>query len=519
MSKPYHLVGILVAGLLLQADCNAQSTAPAIFITNNVGDSITSMNVNSDGSLSYVGTYASGEGPQAISLSPDGRFLAVGHGTISSVSEQLRIFQVNSDSSLTHVFTNLVPDSPLDVLWLDNQHLAVTETSLSNPNNVRTFAFDRSANTFTPVDVDGSGSFNTALERSNNGEFLFANSSLGTSAIYSFSVTGGMLHQADVEFMGSNFAVDIKASHDGRFLYGAGGISGDDHRVFGFTVDEAGLVDPLPAVSFASPGTAPKVIGLTADDTILVAGHGGDGSIRTFLRDTTTGELTSTSFQIPGSQGSLGDLQVMGNLLFMTDENSATASSYRIGSNGSLTQLGTAIPSQGSRPEYIAAWQGLDSLVCDFDSDSDCDLADLNQLLVQGPISEGVAVTPGSNGQFDLNLDGVIDLLDRDFWLSSAATENGLGSPYKLGDANLDGTVDGQDFLAWNGSKFSERLRWNLGDFNGDGNVNGTDFLAWNANKFTSAGVTAVPEPLTSRGVALVTGALWGWSRRRRRWA
>ena len=28
------------------------------------------------------------------------------------------------------------------------------------------------------------------------------------------------------------------------------------------------------------------------------------------------------------------------------------------------------------------------------------------------------------------------------------------GNPYLLGDANLDGTVDGQDFLIWNSNKF-----------------------------------------------------------------
>ena len=39
-------------------------------------------------------------------------------------------------------------------------------------------------------------------------------------------------------------------------------------------------------------------------------------------------------------------------------------------------------------------------------------------------------------------------------------------------------------------------LLWSHGDFNGDGVVDGQDFILWNGNKFTSSdAVAAVPEP------------------------
>ena len=133
--------------------------------------------------------------------------------------------------------------------------------------------------------------------------------------------------------------------------------------------------------------------------------------------------------------------------------------------------------------------------LCDFDGDGSCDIGDLNALLAVGPIAGGVSVTLGVNDQFDLNGDGMIDLADRDSWLALAADENNLMAPYKLGDANLDGVVDGQDFIAWNEHKFSASLQWNSGDFNGDGAVDGQDFIEWNVNKFTSSLPDAVPEP------------------------
>ena len=72
------------------------------------------------------------------------------------------------------------------------------------------------------------------------------------------------------------------------------------------------------------------------------------------------------------------------------------------------------------------------------------------------------------------------------------------GNPYLLGDANLDGTVDGQDFVQWNANKFSSMPAWCAGDFNADGTVDGQDFVIWNNNKFTTADQQAVPEPALS---------------------
>ena len=134
--------------------------------------------------------------------------------------------------------------------------------------------------------------------------------------------------------------------------------------------------------------------------------------------------------------------------------------------------------------------------VCDFDADGFCGITDLNALLAVGPVAPGVPAA--GHEAFDLTGDGVVDNDDVDLWLATAASENGLASTYIRGDANLDGTVDGQDFISWNGSKFSSSLNWDNGDFNGDGLVDGQDFIAWNGNKFTSSDATSVPEPAVS---------------------
>ena len=89
---------------------------------------------------------------------------------------------------------------------------------------------------------------------------------------------------------------------------------------------------------------------------------------------------------------------------------------------------------------------------------------------------------------FDLNGDGLVDKAGLDQFIL-----NEIGTLYA--DANLDRTVDGQDFVLWNASKFQSGTGWATGDFNCDGITDGLDFVVWNSNKFQSAAAHAVPEP------------------------
>ena len=133
---------------------------------------------------------------------------------------------------------------------------------------------------------------------------------------------------------------------------------------------------------------------------------------------------------------------------------------------------------------------------CDFNGDDMCDGVDIDML---------VAAIVNGDTAFDLTGDGVIDDADLDEWLAQAGAQH-LASmnPYRRGDANLDGFVDGQDFIDWNDFKFTSTAAWTKGDFNADGFTDGSDFIIWNNNKFMSADALTVPEPGVFTLVAMI---------------
>ncbi len=173
---------------------------------------------------------------------------------------------------------------------------------------------------------------------------------------------------------------------------------------------------------------------------------------------------------------------------------------------------GTIISSDINRGLFVSR---VDSIPADFNADGRADCTDIDQLV-------NAIVSGSTQPWFDLNEDGELDLEDRDAWLALAGGENlSGGTAYLVGDINLDGTVDGGDFLVWNANKFAPSPAWCDGDLDASGTIDGADFLLWNASKFQSSDFSglpgesahAVPEPI-SASCSLLLLALWSYFRR-----
>jgi 6-phosphogluconolactonase (cycloisomerase 2 family) len=381
----------------------AQSAEPTVFVVNNVSDEITTFTMNDDGTMNFIGTYPTSDGPMTAAVTSDGRYLAVTHGTSNEQVEVLQVFQVNNDASLTMVLDTLVPNSPMAAVWLNDEILAVTQTDF--PSMVHTYRFDPDGPDLTLVDTEETGSFNTALAIHPALDVLYAQDS-GYNTVYWFDydangnlASGGSLDTANY------YPLKLCITKAGDLLYAPCGISGDGHRVLGFDVDDVGALKALDGSPFYSPGQSPAYPAASEDGAFLFVGHGTDATVRSFTING-DGSINATGYMFDvGMQGTVGDVEVFGDYLLVTDESTAGDGvaglySFLIHDNGSFTLVHDIYDTDGVRPEAITAWRP--SCPADFDGDGDVDTADLLFLLAAWGTPDGDVDGDGDTDTADL---------------------------------------------------------------------------------------------------------------------
>ncbi len=157
----------------------------------------------------------------------------------------------------------------------------------------------------------------------------------------------------------------------------------------------------------------------STDAAYLLVGHGTDATVRSAAINAATGNLTYTGhFFDVGLQGTLGDVQTLDDLFFVTDNSTAIDGimgvySFRLNANGSFTQNGPIVDTGGIAPRSIAVWEPL-IMRGDVNCDGQVDFRDINPfvLLLTNP-DAWHATFPGCptiNG--DINGDGVVDFRD-----------------------------------------------------------------------------------------------------------
>ncbi len=152
----------------------------------------------------------------------------------------------------------------------------------------------------------------------------------------------------------------------------------------------------------------------------------------------------------------------------------------------------------GSLGFYTVDATYAQTVIGDFDGDGLLGVTDLD--LLTGDIVD-FQQGGGNPSTFDITADGVVDLDDRDAWLTLAGAANlDTGNPYLLADANLDGSVDVLDLQNWFDNMFTNSAKWSFGDFNADGGIDLSDLSIWNEGKFQVAGSNVNPIPQDDNG-------------------
>jgi 6-phosphogluconolactonase (cycloisomerase 2 family) len=340
----------------------AQSIQPAVFVINNVSHNVTSFTVTPGGQLNPVNTFPTGLNPQATALSPDGRLLAVSHGTQSEILEELLVFRVNPDATLTQVGQTLVPDSPQDVIWTSNDTLAVNETRLGGANQVRNFRFAGGA--FTQLGISFTGGFSTRMDFHGPRNILYTQDTSGDSIRAIRVNPDGSLTEIDNEFTPPGM-VNLGIAPDGSRMIGTvGALGATDREVFSFPVDASGALGPGPALVTESSERFPDDVAFSGDSRLVFVGHNDAEVVVSFRLDPVTGLLTNTgnSFDV-GDTLSQGEVMTLGDLLFVLDESSALDNfqgiyTLRYDATGAMTVIDQDLTG-GARPQDMAVWRGI----------------------------------------------------------------------------------------------------------------------------------------------------------------
>lgn len=404
-----------------------QAAFPCVFVCNNgnLEGSVTSYALNPDGSVAFLSKFVTGSRPnlqttepgsnaQALSLSPNGRYIAIGHGTENNVVERITMLVVASDGTLSRLANFTTPDTPIKLRWVSDELLAVTR--ITSGSGVVMYRFNPSVPSLTQIDDEPSGSFSTWIAVRPGGQQLYAGDSTNRT-ITCMQVNGdGTLTTIEVESTGTTYPLGLGISPDGSKLYGAGGISNGSNKVVGFTIDGNGGVTAVPTMPFTSPGASPKQVAVTGNGLYAAVGHGTDSTVRMFSINQSTGELASTGhvFDV-GLQGTLGDITPFGDWLFFTDRSTATDGvrglySFTVNADGSLTQNGVLVDSQGTEPLQAEVWwPPAPPCPADLDGDGQVGASDLAGLLGSW----------GGPGLADLDGDSVVGASDLAILLGS----------------------------------------------------------------------------------------------------
>ncbi|MDQ2987014.1 MAG: beta-propeller fold lactonase family protein [Armatimonadota bacterium] len=334
------------------ANAPAQGSNPLLFVTNNVGGTVSTFSRGTDGSLAFIGAYPAGTNPQDCGLSLDGRNLVVINAT-AQTTEDIYTFVVNADGSLTRSEPpSTITDGPLS--------LAVSATNFAlipSATGDSLTSFEIIGDNTTFVQSVPAGTFPSKILAAPNSRLAFlTDSSAREIRTFTLSETG-LLQQTDIDVIFGGSLQGLAIAPNGLTLYSSTALT---NHVYWLNVDYANNAI-YEASSAFSGGNSCVELAVHPQMTFLYVCNVVSDTL-TVMPVLQNGGLSGSIFSYDIGND-IRDVVTDGRYVYVTDESSAFTSPvgvvvFRIESNGSLTRLDTHV-TNGSRPQHMQLWDPL----------------------------------------------------------------------------------------------------------------------------------------------------------------
>ena len=256
------------------------------YVANFLGNTVSAYGIDvSTGTLTPIGTFATGNGPYSVAVSSNGAFAYV---------------------------VNL------------------------KGNTVSAYGIDASTGALTPIGTFATGGGPDSVAVSSNGAFAYvANQLDNTVSAYSIDASTGALTLIGT-FATGNSPNLVAVSPNGEFAY-APNYTGNTVSAYGIDASTGALT---PIGSFAT-GNGPSSVAVSPNGAFAYVPSVTGNTVSAYSVDASTGALTPIGTFATGNGPDSVAMDPAAPLAFVANSTSNTISAYSVGANGALSLLGT----------------------------------------------------------------------------------------------------------------------------------------------------------------------------------
>src|SRR3984957_2072096 len=313
------------------ATLTATAAPEYAYASNQSDNTVSQYRIGAGGTLTSMGTQATGAEPNAIAVVPSGRYLYVANWIDNTLSE----YSVNA-GSLTPIGTIATGVNPASIT-VDPTGSYVYVANLAS-NSVSEYAIG-AGGMLTTIGTMAAGSGPACITVDGTGHYVYtANQNSNDVSQYAIGTDGSLTSIGTVAAGTLPQSVAIDAS--GRYAYVA---NYNDGTITQYTLGTGGA---LTSIGSVAAGNSPESLAIDPTGHYVYAANHGGNTVSEYQIGT-GGALVAIGTIASGSGPWFITIDPSGRYVYVANFNNSTVSQYTIGAGGALAFIGTVATGNG----------------------------------------------------------------------------------------------------------------------------------------------------------------------------